>query len=223
MSLLKSIKHKYNIASEIIGDKYHKTLRKYTVNRKNRRRLKNTEFSIISNDCTGAIMFHDLGVRFNSPFVNLWLYPEDFIKYCENMEYYNSQELNFDVFEDGVTYPIGRLDDIRIYFMHYHTSEEATNKWNERRQRINKDNLFFCMDDRNGCTTEHMRWFDQLPYEKKILLTNKKVDFKCAFYVKGFEKESCVGVMSDFVNCLSPRRYYDQFDYIGWINEKNRG
>lgn len=63
------------------------------VNRLNRLRLKNKEFSLISSNCNGGMILHDLGLRFNSPFVNLWISPSDFIKMLGRLNYYMSCEL----------------------------------------------------------------------------------------------------------------------------------
>ena len=59
------------------------------------KRIKDTNFSLISSNCTGAMLLHELGFRFNSPFVNLWLYPKDYLNYLENIEEYNNKELVF--------------------------------------------------------------------------------------------------------------------------------
>lgn len=37
------------------------------------------------------------------------------------------------------------------------------------------------------------------------------------FYIKGFENQIGTGQLSAFVN-LKGERYYDQFDYVKWIN-----
>lgn len=41
-------------------------------------RLKNKDFSIISRNCIGGVMYHDLGLKCTSPTVNLFFYPDDF-------------------------------------------------------------------------------------------------------------------------------------------------
>ena len=131
-------------------------------NQKNIERLKNKDFSIIASNCNGAFISHDLKLRFNTPTVNLFLYPDDFIKYVKNLEHYTKCDLKF-IQEEGITYPIGLLDDIKIYFMHYKSEEQASEKWNSRTKRINFDNLFIMMTDRDGCTIEHIKQFDELP------------------------------------------------------------
>ncbi|UTW68402.1 DUF1919 domain-containing protein [Anaerobacillus sp. HL2] len=69
--------------------------------------------------------------------------------------------------------PIGRLIDVEIHFMHYSTFEEAKNKWIVRSKRIQHNNIFLMMTDRDGCTYEDMVKFDNLPF-KKVLFTNKR-------------------------------------------------
>lgn len=72
-----------------------KPLLRKKINLKNRERLLNTEFSLIASNCNGAVICNDLNLKFNSPFVNLWMYPSDFIKYLSNIEYYMTCDLRF--------------------------------------------------------------------------------------------------------------------------------
>ena len=199
-------------------EKLRNKLRFYIIDKKNRDRLKNKDATIISINCNGGTISHDLGMPFNSPFVNLWLYPDDFLKYCENMDYYNSLPLVF-VKEEGIDYPIGKLDDIKIYFMHYLSEEDAREKWETRKKRINKDNLFFMMTDQEGCSSETMKRFDNLPYKNKVIFTHIPMnDIKSSFYIKGFEKESSVGILNKWTSSKSIKKHYDQFDYVKWLN-----
>ncbi len=187
-------------------------------NAKNIERLKNKDYSIIASNCTGAFISHDLGLRFNAPTVNLFLYPDDFIKYVKNLEHYMKSKLTF-IKEEGILYPIGLLDDIKIYFMHYKDEAEATQKWNDRTKRINLDNLFVMMSDRDGCTLENIKEFDELPLKHKVIFTNKEYpQFKSAFYIKGFEDLGHIGDVYLFKNENSAEKYYDDFDYVSWFN-----
>ena len=188
------------------------------INQKNREKLKNENFSVISSNCNGAFILHDLGQRFNSPTVNLFLYPKDFIKLLKNLKYYMSLDLNF-VKEDGIYYPIGNLDGIKIYFMHYKTEEEAKQKWDSRKARINYDNIFVLMTDRDGCTYEDIKEFDKLPYKNKVILTHIEYpEFKSAFYIKGYEKENQLGHIYEFLDDNVGEKHYDEFDYVEWFN-----
>lgn len=185
----------------------------------NRLKLKNHSFSIISSNCTGAFITHDLREQFRSPFVNLYLLPKDFIKFCKKMKYYLELPLNFTT-EEGIDFPIGFLDDIRVYFTHYKSQEDAEQKWNTRKQRINFDNLFFIFSNRDGCTYEDLAEFDALPYKNKVAFTNKKYpELKSCFYIKGFDNQETIGQLYPFATKYFGRKYYDQFKFVKWLNK----
>lgn len=140
-----------------------KTLFRTAYNFFNRIRLKNTDVTLIASNCNGCCILHDLGLKFNSPFVNLWIEPSDFIKLCENLKDYLQYDLVFITpAEKEITYPVALLKDIKLYFQHYSSEEEAALAWNRRKGRINFDNLYFLFTDRDGCTKQNLLDFDQL-------------------------------------------------------------
>ena len=188
------------------------------INNENRKRLTNRDFSLIASNCNGAFICHDLGLQFRSPFVNLWLEPKDFIKYLENIEYYMGCELKF-ARNTKYRYPVGILDDISIYFQHYNSEVEAKAKWIERTSRINLNNLFVLFTDRDGCTYQDLLSFDKLPYENKVVFTNKKYpEIKSSVYIPGFEEEKSVGNCFEYISLFSGKKRYDIFDYVTWFN-----
>lgn len=185
---------------------------------KQRKRIMNKNVSIISSNCNGAFILHDLGLPFNSPFVNLWIRPQDFIKLLLNLDTYMKSDIK-EIFEDGICYPIGQLRDINLYFQHYSSFEEAKKKWIERKKRINKNNLYILFTDRDGCSYQDLLEFDQLTYKNKVVFTNHEYhEISSSFYIKGFENEKSVGICSEFIPNKNWLRYYDQFDYVEWFN-----
>lgn len=54
-----------------IKQKYRKILRG-RIDKKNRSLLKNRDITIISANCVGGVIYHDLGLAFNSPTINLF-------------------------------------------------------------------------------------------------------------------------------------------------------
>ena len=60
-----------------------------------KRKIKNKDFSLFSTNCNGGILLHDLGLRFNSPTINLWFEVKDFLKYMNNLERYSKLPLFF--------------------------------------------------------------------------------------------------------------------------------
>ena len=192
------------------------------INKKNRQRLNNKDFSLVSSNCNGALILHDLGIRFNSPFVNLWIRPKDFIRLCSNLKFYLASPVLF-VTEEGIDYPVGLLRDIKIYFQHYHTQAEALEKWESRINRMNYDNVFFLFSDRDGCTYEDLLEFDRLDIKNKIVFTHKPYpEIESSFYIKGFETLDSIGNCFEIMPHHLGKKYYDQFDYVGWFNEGKR-
>lgn len=188
------------------------------INKQKRKKLDNSNFSLVASNCNGCLLSHDLGVRFNTPFVNLWMLPKDFIKCVSNLKMYMESDLKF-IKEDGINYPIGLLRDVKIYFQHYSSNKEALEKWNYRKKRIDYNNIFIMMTDRDGCTYDDIIAFNKLPFRNKVIFTHveyPEIDSAC--YIKGFENEKSVGMCFDFINKFSGSKYYDQFDYIKWFN-----
>ena len=79
-----------------------------------KKRLTNQGMSVISANCVGAFILHDLNQPFNSPFVNLYLDPSDFVRYLQNIEFYQAQPLQF--IQTEKSYPVGLLDDLKVHF-----------------------------------------------------------------------------------------------------------
>ena len=191
------------------------------INRRLKSRLQNHGMTVISANCVGAFILHDLNEPFNSPFVNLYLSPNDFVRYLQNIEFYQRQSLTF--IQSEKPYPVAKLADLKVHFMHYRNSQEAEQKWLVRSARMNLDNLFIMMtdkDDAQGIAYEDLAAFDQLPFKNKVVFTRKPYpEFKSAFYIKGFEKQNQVGDLFTFSG-WNGVKYYDQFDYVTWFNGK---
>ena len=69
-------------------------------------------------------------------------------------------------------YPVGKLDDVEIHFLHYKDEEEAVSKWERRKKRMltetNKDYYFFKICDLDGGTEETITKFHELPFKNKL-------------------------------------------------------
>lgn len=184
---------------------------------KKRKALKNKNFSIISSNCSGTFIYYDLKLPYASPTVNLSIGMNDFVRMVKNLEWYMAQKLV--EIKNKKEYPVGMLGDIEIHFIHYHTFEEAAGKWEERKKRINWNNLFIIGTDKDGCTYETIRDFEQLPFKNKVIFTHVKYpELPSAYCIKGFEGEKELGCITDFKNQSQKRRYLDDFDYVKFLN-----
>ncbi|OOF42763.1 DUF1919 domain-containing protein [Rodentibacter trehalosifermentans] len=195
-------------------------LQRKSINQKRKAQLKNHRMTVLSANCVGAFILHDLGEPFNSPFVNLYLSPKDFIRYLQNIDFYQQQSLEF--IASSKKYPVGKLADIEIHFMHYHNEQEAREKWQIRSARINPDNLFIIMTDKDGTqgiAYEDLLAFDRLPFKNKVVFTHKPYpELSSTFYIKGFKGQNQVGDLFAFSG-WNGVKYYDQFDYVAWFNQ----
>ena len=192
-------------------------------------RLKNKTPTILTNNCVGGVIYHDLGLKFYSPTINLWMRTDDYLCFLENLEAFISVDVK-EVFEDSITYPIGCLSlpdgqTVRLYFMHYASFEEAHQKWNDRKKRINYDNLFAIMEFPGKNTTEEryasvIERFDHTPIPYKALLTaNQTANSPNAVVMDFYQKESYLpGRILKYKSRFSIKRYLDEFDYISFLN-----
>lgn len=184
---------------------------------KKRRRLKSPSFSILATNCIGGVIYHDLGLEFLTPTVNLAIPIRDFIKLAENPRQYMDQPLV--EMENPGGYPVALLGDVRVNFAHYASFEEGAAKWEERRRKINWDCLVLMATDRGSCDYETLRLFYALPCPNKILFTHRPCpEFSSTRYIRGFEDREEVGILTDFKPGRLKRRYLDDFDYVGFLN-----
>lgn len=192
--------------------------RKYIINPNLREQLQNWNFSILSSNCIGGVIYSDLGHPFLSPTINLWISAPDWISFLEKPKYYLSSNLSF---SNSSNYPLGYIDNIAVHFIHYKSNEEAELKWKKRKNRINWENLFVIMTDRDGCTYELIERFNNLPYKKKAILT--RFDYQkisSNIYIPGYEKDDFIGIPTEFINIKGKRVYEKGFDYISWLNNR---
>lgn len=200
--------------------KYFSEKKRKQINIKMRNELSNSEFTIISNNCIAGTIYHDLGLRFDTPTINLFFEGEDYIKFLENLEYYIAKPITA-IYEKEYNYPIGYIDDIRIHFLHYKSKEEVEEKWNSRKERIHYDNLFVTMVDRDGGARKDLiERFSKLKY-KKVFFSHKKLPYDFSCYIPGFKKHGQVGIINAYANCLGYRYYEKYFDIIGFLNSQS--
>ena len=198
-------------------------LRDITINRRMRSRLINKDFSIITNDCLGGSLSKDLKLQMRSPTRNFYFNAKDFIKFCKNLDHYLScipEEYNGDYKDEGSQYLMASLDDLILFLVHYKSIEQAQVEWKRRVLRVNKNNLFFVMNDRNFCTEDDISEFDSLPYQNKVFFSHVPLpQYKSVFYIRGSEEDDYIKTITKEIHPWSIKRYYDQFDFVRWLNE----
>lgn len=151
--------------------------------KKRLKKLTNTDFTIISNNCWGGKVYRYFQIPYKTPTIGLYFYQEDYIKFIKNLKYYINLELNFIKVDESkykkelmekfeVDVPIGILDDIEIIFLHYKTEKEAYEKWNRRCKRINWNNLIIKNSQMNKTEESHLIEFKKIKGIKKIMFVS---------------------------------------------------
>ena len=118
---------------------------------------------------------------------------------------------------------LGKLNDIMVRVGHYNSFSEAQEAWKRRAQRVNMDNVYVIMTDKDGCTYGHLKRFEELPYKNKVIFTHKKYEeFRSAYYIPGFEDDGEVGILSDWKPQFFKRRWLDDYDYVNFFNNNRK-
>lgn len=183
-------------------------------------RLINTSVTVFSSNCVGAVVCHDFGMRFNSPTVNLFMMPCDYLRFLNNLKHY----LALDVTDGGISgggYPVGLLGDIKLHFVHYSSFEIARQKWIERVKRVDLNNCCAVMIDRDGCTPKMAQAFDALPFEQKVFLSYRPIkDCSSVFFEPNWLDVDCdqTADICAFLSPISVRRKLDAFDWVNFFN-----
>ena len=72
--------------------------------------------SLLCNNCTGGVILHELGLRFDTPTINTWIPDEDFLRFAENIAFYKKQQLK--ILPNQKDYVLACLGDVHVHFMH---------------------------------------------------------------------------------------------------------
>jgi len=156
-----------------------------------RKQLKDTNFTIISNNCWSGMIYESYGLPKRSPTVGCFFMAPDYIEFISDLKGYIDGTLTFiepdksrwkaapQVSGDKRfgSYPIGVLsngkEDVEIFFLHAHNEEEARDKWERRCKRINWNRILIKFNDQNGCTEKEVNQFMNLNYKNKVFFTCK--------------------------------------------------
>lgn len=184
-------------------------------------KVENRNVSIFCNNCVGGVIAHDLGLRFNSPTVNLYISPQDYVKFALRPEYYLGlkEVLPIEGFAD---YPIGILDDITLHFVHYESLEDARSAWLRRASRVNLDNSCWILVDRDGLDYDTAQSFDSGVDSPHVILTGRSCFQRIRSVIYRDEWRSPSEDTLDlcaFRSCVSGARHIDSFDYVSLINK----
>lgn len=172
---------------------------KYTFGKIKNKMIKDKNITIISNNCWGGIFYRNHNLRYLSPTLGMFFIGDEYIKFIYNMKkYINSSNLEFiDISESKycdylrkIKYKgfVGKIEDCEICFLHYKNQNEAKEKWNRRKARINWNNILYKFNDQNLCTYENLKAFNNFKADKKLCFTAKHYEEFETVQLKKYEK-----------------------------------
>lgn len=173
-----------------------------------KKKIHKGDFTVISQNCIGGVLYHDLEMKFLSPTINLFMRAPDFIKFVQNLEYYLCHEL---IMAWGEEYPIGYLDDVVLFFQHYTTCSEAKEKWEERKRRVCWDKIIVLCTDMEGFTEKEFNEWKTIKYPKLLFTTQ---DFQDDGIVS-YPEYSRDGSVPDLIH---RREYYKDGKLVAALN-----
>lgn len=189
------------------------------INKLNRKNLINKTPTLITGNCIGGFLYHWLGLKFNSPTINLFITNSDFIKMLENFDEFIKVPLK-PFYNHDKKYPVAQgYLGIKIFFQHYKNFDSAIKMWNKRIKRIDKQNMGIILPYITKEDTDLIERFNNLPYKNKLAFTPDHIDKENFIMIKNLN-DGVYGkrkALFDLKNILG-KRYIDSFNYVDWIN-----
>ncbi len=150
------------------------------------KKLKTTEFTIISNNCWGGRCYEYFNLQKQTPTVGAYFYAEQYVKFCKNLKYYLGLEMRIIPTIESKYYShlltigkedaiVGVLDDIELFFLHYSDPRIVLEKWKRRVERIHWDRIILKFSYQNLCNDELIREFMQIKQYPKFCLVGEKI------------------------------------------------
>ena len=146
--------------------------------------------TLISNNCSGGYLYMDMGIQYTSPTMWTQILYDEYPKFCKNLKHYMECEVteykdfsevhrkqiinNIGMMPD---FPCGLIDDVVILFRHYSTFEQAKEKWNKRKQRIDYEHLIYMFVVETDKYINESIEFGNLNLKNSVLFTR---DFEVA-------------------------------------------
>lgn len=185
-----------------------------------RKHLPKYNITLVTHDCVGGVIYHQIGKQFASPLINTLLSGEDFIKLCSNFRKYMESELL--EFKTNKYYPVGilkpdHLDPIIINFVHDKDFNECKKHWDVRKSRIDYEKIVYIFNLTNLLDDEKVlkrsREFNGLNIQNKMIFTQKYLGEPNTF-VFNFRKKFFNSILIQPKNINRPyKKFIDDLDY----------
>lgn len=215
--MLSKIKNRISHYADVFYNKYYPP--QIFFRNKQRRRLKNRNFTLLTGNCVGGYIYHQLGLKFTSPTINMMILNRDFKKLITNLNYYMSLSPVPYISPDFPDIPAAILGDIILHFTHYKTFEEGRDAWNNRKKRIDYHNLYIIISDIN-LTDQDIKELSDVKCKKLVVMTSRDFDYDYCLNIPIFKGMEHVGELLG--KTISGKWKFEKyFDFVGWVNSND--
>lgn len=214
MDFISNIRGKISHIVDVIYNKYYPP--QILFRNRQRKRLQNREFSLLTGNCVGGYLYHQLGLQFTSPTINLMILNQDFKKMILNLKYYMS--LTPVVYHDPSfpNVPSAIIDDVIIHFTHYDTADEGIRAWEKRKGRINYDNLYIIISDIDLSENDIID-LQSAECKKIVVMTSKNYNYEHCLFLPAYQGQKHVGEL--LRKTIAGKWQFEHFfDFVGWVN-----
>lgn len=182
----------------------------------------NTFPTIISRDCIGGYIYKEMNQKFSSPTIGLYMTNDDFITFCLDLPEFLTGSL--EPIESDKPYPRCKITsskgEIKINFMHYTSLDEAIEKWQRRKLRVDYNNIKIIMDAKPNVSKDIVCRFQSIPYDKVLLssgenIRNVKDTFCMPCYLEASPPDTLIKHSID-------GRFIDEYDWRTFVLKKDR-
>lgn len=184
------------------------------------------QFTLISQNCVGGIIYNNLHIPFTSPTINTLIKGEDFVKFAEDFDGYATLTpttlLGDRTFPDTPSFALG---DIQVWCPHSKNDETARADWSRRALRIKGERYLIAntwdLESNEGFIERILR----LPYKKVIFTCDPSYEGDDFLYIDAGRFAGCKDfIQRDTFNIMahvpfSGKRVFEEcFDWSSWLN-----
>ena len=186
-------------------------------------KTKGSNVRILSSNCIGGLLYHDMGKSFDSPTINCTVFGMDFIELCNNPEKYFTIVPTFSG-KHKQGYPIADVGGIKVNCVHYKNIDDFNEKWLRRCERFllnSEKEIVVISCDAQIKTDEEIEAFHNLPYRKVCFTVNPEPKYPEFVYVPCYADQERVGDLTAYAGLTGERIFQKYFNFIEFLNGKD--
>jgi uncharacterized protein (DUF1919 family) len=148
------------------------------------------DVSVIASNCIGGVLCSDMGLKFNSPFVNCYFEPDHFLYLLENFDDCINDKPYFAKSGEYVT---ATINGVVMHFIHDKDPKIVQLAYERRISRIHHSKRFIIATDRDGWSELHMSRFASIKTAKCFFTSNPEwSNFEFSVFFPEYSDLKCV-------------------------------